>query len=98
MSFGNQPHDNGKQYDNTNRGILFGNDRKRGDKDPDCKGSLNVDGRDYWISGWWKQTKKGKALSLSIKPKDEQRRDQYEQSRDAQAPSGFGNEPSHGDW
>lgn len=102
MAFGRQRHRNGdKQYDNTNRGILFENDRKRGNKDPDCKGTINVDGRDYWISGWWKDTKKGEALSLSVQEKREQRRDNYEQSRDHQAPDDRqydDRNPPPGDW
>lgn len=91
MAFGRQRRDdarNGnKQFDNTNRGILFENDRKRGQKDPDFKGSINVDGRDYWLSGWEKDTKSGPALSLSVQEKREQRRDNYERGREAQRPS-----------
>ena len=42
------------QYDNTNTGIIAKNDRKTEDKHPDLKGSLNVEGREYWVSGWRK--------------------------------------------
>lgn len=40
------------QYDNTNSGILFINDKKSGDKSPDYRGSINIAGEEYWISGW----------------------------------------------
>lgn len=55
-------------FDNTNRGILFGNDRKEKDTQPDYRGKLNVEGKEYWISGWDKQTKAGPGISLSIQP------------------------------
>lgn len=60
-----------KQYDNTNRGVLFRNDRKEGDKDRDYNGSINVDGRDYWLSVWINKSKDGKSyMSLSVAAKD----------------------------
>lgn len=59
------------QYDNTNRGALFINDRKTpGSKQPDYKGSINVAGVEYWLSGWVKDTSKGEMVSLSVEPKD----------------------------
>lgn len=59
------------QYDNTNSGVLFKNDRKETDKHPDYKGSINIDGTEYWLSGWKKQSKDGTPrLSLSVKAKD----------------------------
>ena len=59
-----------REFDNTNRGALFKNDRKEGDRDPDYRGSLNVDGREYRLTGWLKESRAGVAfLSLSIKPK-----------------------------
>jgi uncharacterized protein (DUF736 family) len=59
------------QYDNTNRGVLFKNDDKQEDSHPDYRGSINVGGEEFWISGWIKESKKGgKFMSLSIKPKD----------------------------
>jgi hypothetical protein len=61
-------------YDNTNRGALFRNDDKdpSNDKDRDYSGSLNVEGTEYWISGYVRTSKSGrKFLSLSIKPKQD---------------------------
>lgn len=61
------------QYDNTNRGSLFKNDRKEKETHPDLKGSVNIDGKEYWLSGWSKVTSKGdKMLSLSVTPKEAQ--------------------------
>lgn len=61
-----------QQYDNTNRGALFVNDRKAKDTHPDRTGTLNVEGVEYFIDGWLKDTSKGKMLSLSVKRKDKQ--------------------------
>jgi len=60
------------EYDNTNSGVLFPNDRKETDKHPDYKGTINVGGKDFWLSGWKKQSKKGPLLSLSVQEKDTQ--------------------------
>ncbi len=82
------------QYDNTNRGVLFDNDRKETDNHPDMTGTLNIDGVDHWFSGWWKDGTKGEFLSLSIgKPKDQ--RQQAPQQRQAPAPERRGNRPSN---
>ena len=40
------------EYDNTNRGSLFKNDRKDDAKFPDYKGSVYVEGVEYWLSAW----------------------------------------------
>ena len=62
-------------YDNTNRGSIWGNDRKETDKHPDFTGSLNVEGKEYWVSAWKRKpdaNPKAPALSFSVKPKDQQ--------------------------
>ncbi len=59
-----------QQYDNTNTGVLFINDRKEKDSHPTRKGSINVEGKEYWLSGWDKETSKGETISLSIQAKD----------------------------
>ena len=58
------------EYDNTNRGVLFKNDKKESDKHPDYKGNINVDGCEFWLSAWIKEGKSGKFMSLSVTPKE----------------------------
>jgi uncharacterized protein (DUF736 family) len=56
-------------YDNTNSGVLFANDKREKDTHPNMTGKINVDGVDYWLSAWTKTSKNGnKFLSLSVKP------------------------------
>ena len=60
-----------KEYDNTNGGALFPNDRKEKETHPDFRGNINVDGKEYWIKGWKKSSKSGmKFVSLSVTAKD----------------------------
>ncbi len=61
-----------QEYDNTNSGALFKNDRKETEKHPDMRGSLNVEGVDYWVSCWFKVSKKGnKFMSLALQKKED---------------------------
>ena len=56
-----------EQYDDTNRGVLFKNDRKETDQQPDYTGKVNVQGEEKRLAGWIRQSKAGKTfLSLSI--------------------------------
>jgi hypothetical protein len=54
-----------------NTGILFVNDRKSNEKHPDRTGTAMIDGKEYQVSGWLKQGKKGHFLTLSFRPKSE---------------------------
>jgi uncharacterized protein (DUF736 family) len=57
------------KYDNTNSGALFRNDRKEKETQPDLRGKINVDGKDFYISAWSKQSEKaGKYMSLALTP------------------------------
>jgi hypothetical protein len=60
-------------YDNTNSGAIFKNDRKEKDTHPDYKGSLNVEGVDYWVSSWIKKGPKGTFMSMALTAKDAQK-------------------------
>lgn len=59
-----------QQYDNTNSGVIFKNDRKETERHPDYKGSLDVRGEEFWISGWIKEGKNGKFISIAINEKE----------------------------
>ncbi len=59
------------EYDNTNSGALFKNDKGDNPNRPDYRGSLDVNGTDHWISAWLKTSKKGqKFMSLSVSVKE----------------------------
>jgi hypothetical protein len=65
-----------RDYDDTNRGAMFKNERKNGEKSPDYRGTINVEGTELWISGWIQKSKAGeKYLSLSVRPKDSESRE-----------------------
>lgn len=53
-------------------GSIFVNDKKTKDNQPDRRGSCKIDGVEYWISGWLKDTNGKKWMSLSFTKKEEQ--------------------------
>jgi hypothetical protein len=57
-----------------NSGSLWRNDKKETEKHPDHTGTLNVEGREYWLSAWVNDANGKKYFSLKVKPKDEQQR------------------------
>jgi hypothetical protein len=74
-----------QQYDNTNRGSLGRNKRKETEKHPDFSGKINVEGVDYWLSGWVKEGNGEKFFSLAVKrkdPKPEDREAEFRQKVD----------------
>jgi hypothetical protein len=84
MAFGNKRRQSAQRdFDNTNRGALWDNERKENAKQPDYTGQINVDGRDYWISGWDNEDSGGKnpVVKLSVQPKEESRRDSYQKAQ-----------------
>jgi uncharacterized protein (DUF736 family) len=61
-------------YDNNLSGALFKNDKKESERHPDYRGSCEINGTEFWISAWLKESKSGtKFMSLAFTPKDEQR-------------------------
>lgn len=52
--------------DYNNKGIFFKNNFKEKDSQPDYKGKLNVEGKDFDLAGWIRDGAKGKFISLSI--------------------------------
>ena len=59
-------------YDNTNSGAIFVNDKGDNPKRPDRKGSLNVEGVEYWISGWMREKDGEPYMSLKVERKEKQ--------------------------
>lgn len=82
-------------YDNRNSGILATNDRKRDDKDPSHTGSINIDGKEYWLSAWVNTGREGSKLAgkryFSIKAKPKLQSDR------ASPPTGGRNDPRPSD-
>lgn len=66
------------EYDNTNSGALFENDKRKSNNHPHLRGSCTIktpDGEvlEYWVSAWQKTSKKGDDFfSLSFQLKEEQ--------------------------
>ena len=76
------------EYSNVNRGVLFVNDRKaQGSNQADRTGTLNVEGVEYFLDGWLKESAGGKKfMSVSIKRKDKQPEPPQGQPQQRQAP------------
>ena len=71
------------QYDNTNSGTLFKNDKKAKDTDPAYKGQINVEGKEYWMSSWVRTSKQGASfMSIKLTPKDRQSSEQTRKAAD----------------
>jgi hypothetical protein len=61
---------NKPDFDNRGKGCLFRNSKKESDSHADYSGSINIEGRDFWLNAWLKTSKAGaKYFSLSVKPK-----------------------------
>lgn len=62
------------EFDNTNKGGLFKNDKGGNEARPDYTGSLNVEGKEYRLAAWIKESQRTgqKFLSLNVQPKTEQ--------------------------
>ena len=71
-------------FDNTNRGTIAKNAHKTEDKHPDIAGTVNVEGKDFWINGWLKKNSRDGSsfYSLTVKPKQERAAEIVRQSRE----------------
>lgn len=59
-------------YDNNMAGVLFKNERKAKDTDPDYTGNCEINHEEMWLSAWIKTSGKGKKfLKLSFRPKQD---------------------------
>ena len=62
------------QYDNTNRGSIWKNDKKEKETQPDFTGAIDVEGKQYFLNGWTRKpgaNPKAPAMSFSVMPKTE---------------------------
>lgn len=61
------------EYDNTNTGALFKNTRRTTPTQPEWNGSANIEGVEYWMNAWVKESKKdgSKFFSISYRRKEE---------------------------
>ena len=55
-------------YDNTNSGFIGKNQNKTDEKHPDLKGSINIEGVEYWLSAW----KNSKGYGMKFTRKEDQ--------------------------
>ena len=78
------------QFDNTNQGVLFKNDKGDNQSRPDYKGTINVNGTEFWLAAWIKSSKAGKKyMSLSVQTKEpKQPRDLPERMSPSEIPRG----------
>lgn len=64
-------------YDNSNSGVLFKNDRKQGDNDPDYTGSwTDADNVEYFLSAWINDGRNGKYMKVKLGQQKQQQRSQ----------------------
>lgn len=69
---GNKAPEKSKEYDDTNRGVLFQNDKGDNENRPDYTGSINVDGTKKRLAAWIKNSAKvGDYLSISVSDEQE---------------------------
>lgn len=54
------------EYDNTNSGVLFKNDKATNDRAPQFTGKINVGGKEFRLAAWVKEGKNGKFFSLNV--------------------------------
>ncbi len=68
MSYDNGRNHDSSQFDTTNTGVLFKNDRKEpNSRQPDYKGNLNVNGTTYRLAAWTRTSRDGTKRFLSLK-------------------------------
>ena len=85
-----------KEYDNEMRGVLFRNDKREKDSQPNAKGTCQIEGVEYWVSAWTNTDKNGNPYqSLSFQKKEDVDKAGIAQARKAAEPepAGFDSDP-----
>jgi len=62
-----------EEYDNVNRGQIWKNENRKTDTHPQFTGSINIEGKEHWLSGWTRKADanpKAPAMSFSVNPKE----------------------------
>jgi hypothetical protein len=78
------------EYDNNLTGVLYKNDNKKTEKQPDYKGECEVDGVKYWIAGWAKISKAGnRVMSLKFTDKNDTSKKAMAASKSTKPVEGF---------
>ena len=61
-----------EQYDNNLRGALFKNQKRTEERQPEYTGNCEIDGKEYWVSAWVRESKNGqKFFSMAYTPKEQ---------------------------
>jgi hypothetical protein len=58
-----------KPFDKTNTWTLNRNDKGDNPKRPDFRGTVNIEGVEYSLSGWTREGQNGKFISGPVEPK-----------------------------
>ena len=59
-------------FDDTNTWVLFRNERKEKENQPDYTGNINIEGEEFRLAAWVKTSKQGKKFfSGRVSPKDD---------------------------
>lgn len=80
-------------FDNTDKGALFKNKDKTEQTAhfSDYHGTINVNGKEYWINAWLKKSKKNVSyMSLAVSPKEKATgQSQHQKPERETGPDGF---------
>jgi len=80
------------EYNNTNRGQIWKNEDRKSDTHPHFKGSMDIDGVEYWVSAWTRKpdaNPKSPALTFSFKKKEDKQDDQIHKTDSVSVVDGF---------
>lgn len=55
-----------------NKGYLSRAKERKSEKSPEYRGSINIEGTEYWLSAWVREKDGSRYFSLSVQPKVEQ--------------------------
>lgn len=60
------------EYDNNLKGALFKNNKRTNEKQPEYTGNCEIDGKEYWVSAWVRESANGnKFFSMAYTPKEQ---------------------------